>query len=298
MPDKQKIIKSIQDIAKKLGRAPSRAEFALRSKISSHFVLKFFSSWTEAVRAAGLQPAAQSGKIPDRALLEDWGRVVRKNRGLLPRHMFRRLARYSPAVLARRCGGWARVPQMFRKFARRKQKWADVVSLLPAPGAEDSLDSLDARLAAESTRELRKKDRARADRGQASGTAFHTELKDRPVCGGPMPFRSLRYEPVNEQGVVLLFGMLAEGLGYTVEHVQQGFPDCEARRQVGPERWQRVRIEFEYESRNFMQHGHPHRGCDVIVCWRHNWPEHPERLEVLELSRVMRGMSSPEMRKL
>jgi hypothetical protein len=31
-----------------------------------------------------------------------------------------------------------------------------------------------------------------------------------------------------------------------------------------------------------------------MVCWRHDWPEHPERIAVLELSRVMRGMGRPE----
>jgi len=46
-----------------------------------------------------------------------------------------------------------------------------------------------------------------------------------------------------------------------------------------------VRIEFEYESRNFLKHMHPANGCDLIVCWRHNWPECP--LEVIELRKVM-----------
>jgi len=48
----------------------------------------------------------------------------------------------------------------------------------------------------------------------------------------------LRHKPANEQGVVLLFGMLAKELGYLIEAVQNGFPDCEAKRQIGPERWQ------------------------------------------------------------
>jgi len=66
--------------------------------------------------------------------------------------------------------------------------------------------------------------------------------------------------------------MVAKELGYMVEAVQTGYPDCEAKRQVGPNNWQRVRIEFEFESNRF---NHPPEGCDVIVCWRHNWPECP-----------------------
>ena len=46
------------------------------------------------------------------------------------------------------------------------------------------------------------------------------------------------------------------------------------------ERWQRVRIEFEYEQ-NFLAHMHPADKCDLIICWSHNWQECP--LEVVEL---------------
>jgi hypothetical protein len=119
-------------------------------------------------------------------------------------------------------------------------------------------------------------------------------LKDRGCYGNPTHFRGLRHEPVNEQGVVLLFGMLAKELGYLVEAVQTGFPDCEAMRQITPERWQRVRIEFEFESRNFRDHGHPSTGCDVIVCWRHNWDECPENIEVVELSSVIKSLANAE----
>jgi hypothetical protein len=102
----------------------------------------------------------------------------------------------------------------------------------------------------------------------------------------------MRHEPVNEQGVVLLFGMLAKKMGYVIEAVQTGFPDCEAKRQITPERWQRVQIEFEFESRNFRDHGHPASGCDVIVCWRHNWEECPESIEVVELSAIIKSLAT------
>jgi len=63
-------------------------------------------------------------------------------------------------------------------------------------------------------------------------------------CGrtSPTNFHGLWYEPVNEQGVVLLFGILAKDLGYIIEAMQSGFPDCEAIRRVGSDNWQRVRI--------------------------------------------------------
>jgi len=117
-------------------------------------------------------------------------------------------------------------------------------------------------------------------------------LKDRPLLGSPMRLPALAYEPVNEMGVVMLFGMVAHQLGFIVEAVQAGYPDCEAKMEVEPGRWQHIRIEFEYESRTFKNHGHDARKCDLIVCWRHNWKNCPPNLQVLELSSVLRKLQN------
>jgi hypothetical protein len=50
-------------------------------------------------------------------------------------------------------------------------------------------------------------------------------------------------------------------------------------------RWQRVRIEFEFRSRTFRDHGHDPAGGDLIVCWEHNWLGCP--LEVVKLLKVI-----------
>ena len=109
--------------------------------------------------------------------------------------------------------------------------------------------------------------------------------RDRPVMGVPLAIPGLAYEPANEMGVIFLFGMLADRLRFRVECLQASFPDCEATREIQPGKWQRVRIEFEFESRNFQTHRHPAEACDVIVCWRHNWPECP--MEVVELRKAI-----------
>ncbi len=90
----------------------------------------------------------------------------------------------------------------------------------------------------------------------------------------------LEYAPDNEQGVVFLFSQLAlKEYGFKVERVQSGYPDCTARDRRG----KTVRIEFEYCSRNFRQHGHDPKNCDCIVCWAHNWPAAPKRIRIIEL---------------
>jgi hypothetical protein len=115
-------------------------------------------------------------------------------------------------------------------------------------------------------------------------------LQGRPLLGAPTRMPGLAYEPVNEMGVMMLFAMLSRQLGFVIESVQAGFPDCEAKLEVEPGRWQHFRIEFEYESRGFKAHGHDPSQCDLIVCWRHNWKSCPPNIQVLELSKIVRSL--------
>ena len=273
MADKQHILNSIAAIARGFGRTPSLSEFVSLTGISKYRVLECFPSWNDAVRVAGLEPYRLYARLNDDELLEDWGEVVRKNRAIPSRLGYLVMGKHDFRTLEKRFGGWSSLPQAFRKFAKGKPECEDVLALL-AVGTP-------------------KEEHRRPQGGAASATlprkVRHAPLKDRGCYGTPTHFCGLRHEPVNEQGVVLLFGMLAKELGYVVEAVQTEFPDCEAMRQITPERWQRVRIEFEFESRNFRDHGHPSTGCDVIVCWRHNWDECPEDMEVVELSSIIKS---------
>jgi len=76
--------------------------------------------------------------------------------------------------------------------------------------------------------------------------------------------------------------MMAEELGFIIENVRTQYPDCEAKRRVGENSFQRIRIEFEYLSSRF---NHPEDGCDLIVCWRNDRP-HP-KIEVIALEKVL-----------
>src|SRR5262245_27375209 len=81
------------------------------------------------------------------------------------------------------------------------------------------------------------------------------------------PKKYLPFHPRNENGVVFIFALVAEELGFGVERVRAGFPDCMAT-------WggKKARIEFEFRSKNFEIHGHDAKKCDLVVCWRHDWP--------------------------
>lgn len=114
------------------------------------------------------------------------------------------------------------------------------------------------------------------------------------VTGDPCAMYEMTSAPINETGVILLFGMMCRDLDFRIDSVQQGFPDCDARRLLpgDPRLWQRLRIEFEYRSSNFRVHKHDPAGCDLIVCWEHDWPQSP--VGVLELRRMVRFPSGAE----
>lgn len=278
LPDKKQIVDSIAAVAKQLGHTPSILEFAAHAEISRSSLFLLFPKWNDAVRAAGLKPNRLYVRPTDGELLKDWGETVRKRRALPSRWAYRTAGKYFPLTLAKRFGGWESVPQAFRSFAKGKREWRDVLALLPGPAANKE----------------RQWPKQNATTSNAKRQPLQKLSKDRATYGDPIHLQGFRNEPVNEHGVMILFGMLAKDLGFVIEAVQKEFPDCEARRQIVPGRWQRVSIEFEFESKNFHNHGHPLNGCDLIVCWRHNWPNCPKHIEVLELSTVIKSLPSAE----
>src|SRR5262249_23496097 len=165
---------------------------------------------------------------------------------------------YTTTPLVRRFGSWRNVPHALKLFAEKfglAEEWKAELALVETTGV--------------------------LPMNMSKTEKWLTAMLNTPLYGPPIGPAPLAYGPVNELGVVFLFGAMAQQLGFVVHRLQTEFPDCEAMRRVGDERCQFVRIEFEYESRNFLKHMHQASECDLIVCWRHNWPECP--LEVLEL---------------
>ena len=111
-------------------------------------------------------------------------------------------------------------------------------------------------------------------------------MKDRATLGQPEVLEGapLRYAPKNELGVVFLFAHLARRWRLRIDSMRSGFPDCVAFQKVQG-REKRIRIEFEHASKNFKAHRHDPAKCDWLVCWEHNWPDAPQKLQIIELRR-------------
>lgn len=97
--------------------------------------------------------------------------------------------------------------------------------------------------------------------------------------GGILGVRGIVYEPINEQGVILLFAALCHELGFMIEAIRSAFPDALLRRKNPKGTWNSCRAEFEFKSSNFKYHKHDPRQCELIICWVHDWQDCP--VEVL-----------------
>ena len=260
----------MQEAIKTAGGKHVRLETFLGSSgsgVKRRDIFKHFNKWDEALRAAGFDYEPYNRRIEDQAMFSDWAAVARKLGCIPSKTQYEKHGRYSSSVILRRAGKWGLIPQAFRTFAGGRPKWKKILAMIADPPVPVRME--------------RRKRAFPAPRRYAR--KFPALPNGRPLCGEALRIGGMYNTPLNEQGVVFLFAILAADLGLHAESLQSGFPDCEARRLVRTGAWQTVRIEFEYESRNFREHGHPADKCDIIVCWVHNWPECPKNLEVIEL---------------
>jgi hypothetical protein len=87
-----------------------------------------------------------------------------------------------------------------------------------------------------------------------------------------------------------MFGAVADELGFEIIGNRSEFPDCEARRKENADRdrYKKCLIEYEFSSLDYKKHKHPTVGCDLVVCWLHNWSECP--IEVLSLEKEIKKL--------
>jgi len=114
--------------------------------------------------------------------------------------------------------------------------------------------------------------------------------KTRPFVGPRTDISGLIYEPVNENGVIFLFGKYHKSLGIEyIEAIQYQNPDAIGKRK-GNRRgtYEHVNIEFEFKCSNFQDHKHDADYTDIIVCWENDWPDCP--IEVIELKTELKSI--------
>jgi hypothetical protein len=292
---KKELIEKVLSIARELGtNTVSRPDFLRLSGLSERKILRLFGSYNNFIEAAGLVPrrfpSSDAPIYSDDDILNEIVRVLRQPDSKLTRIYFEQNSGISTSACERRFGGWINA---LKSAASRLEVSQDAALLAriqeyTAPAIPPPRRSKQPKIetpSADAVAELAEDESSEPCIDKTQIPSF----TQGNIYGDFINFRGLQHAPVNEQGVVFLFGMICRELGYVVEIVKQGFPDCEAKRLIRPGIWQRVRIEFEFQSRTFRSHGHDPDRCDLIVCWDDNWPDCP--LEVLELSTALKRLS-------
>jgi Homing endonuclease associated repeat len=268
---RQEVRAAILAVAEKLKQVPTVPELMKHAGIDRPEIRKHFGNYKQALEECNLEVPERGRKVEIDRLFLDWAEVVRALKKIPTVFEYERRSKYSSRPLTRCAGSWNMVAERMKLYADENGldgEFRDVLELVDSrPGGE--------------------RGGAAVSSTEVSTEASAERLKDsRPTYGALIAAWGHVYGPTNEGGVISLFGAMAATLGFLILKVQSEFPDCEAVRVAGKDRNRPVRIEFEYESRNFLRHMHDPNGCDIIVCWEHNWPECP--LEVVELKNAVR----------
>ena len=271
---REEIIAAMNECATELGQAPNVTQFRRLTKVSLNQIRKNFGNYTRLLSASGVERHGAGYTASLQSLFLDWARVARITGKIPTIAEYELEGKFSVRPLVRRFRTWSQVPGGLLEYAGQegmKGEWEDVLKIIADHLAEE----------------------ARHTRTFESPTIMPSRPRvptEVTTYGKPMR-APLNCAPTNENGVIFAFGSVAAALGFSITRIQTAFPDCEALREVAPNRWIRVRIEFEYESRNFLTHMHSTSECDLIVCWSHNWPDC--QLEVLELKKFIEGGGLP-----
>lgn len=252
-PDRVLVVGHLKQLAAELGRRPLFAELSERCGIPQRQLRRCYGSYRVLLGIGGLPAARMPRRFDDETLLRALRDAFLAAGGLISPSAFRRSGGPTASAVMRRWKGWNGALVMLRDWLTRVEPDYAYLDVLRYHCQRN----------------------ANADSTPA------------PACGELLRFRALDHAPTAEPGVVFLFGLVAEELGFVLEVVRVRFPDALGRRRVGKE-WRRVRIEFEHRSANFQLHGHDPAGCDLIVCWEHDWPDCP--LEVLELRSAIKDL--------
>ena len=293
MISKEQIIAAIRECTEKLGRAPSGRELKEMTGITKQHAQRRFGSFMAALKECGLTRGDKTRPRGMEELFAAWASAARQL-GKVPSYMqFEAHTMITSQSLIKRFKRWSLVPMGMLKYLETQKlegEWGDVAEMVRAMGAPRERGRA-LRPVPLPMMGLGRDGAAVRAAGWVGGRAAAIaelmrglQLSERPNYGDPIHHPAMAHAPVNEAGVMILFGAMAHELGFIVLRSQAGFPDVEALWLMENGRWRRVLIELEFQSRNFNTHLHDAKDCDLIVCWEHNWPDCP--VPVIELRRL------------
>lgn len=246
----------------------TESDFNKHANFTSYRVVRDFGTWHAALEKAGINVSPFFKKeVPLRKLANDFLNVAIELSRVPTIIQLARRSKHADNTFSKKFGG-------YKEFKIR---------------AIDFLFSSKAKMPS-NIRNILEIERQRLENAGLKKQSIET-ISTPHSQGRTLNFRSFVYAPTSEPDVTCLFGAVAEDLGFEIISTRAPFPDCEARRKVPGSRretFKKCLIEFEFSSLDYKKHKHPINGCDLIVCWIHNWKECP--IEVMELEKEIRRL--------
>jgi hypothetical protein len=233
-------------------------EFEQYGNISVSTIRRRFGSWNKALEKSRLE-IIHKVNIPNDEIFQDidrvWGKLGHK-----PNYdEFNKLSKFSSGLLENRFGSYLKALEAYINWRNQKSDNPSTI--------ENNNESSE----------------------NINYVFSESKSKSRRRYGSLVNFRGMQHAPLNELGVVFLFGMISKELGFIVEAISNDYPDCEAKRYDPQSKtWGKIAIEFEFSSSNFKKHEHDPNICDLIICWENDWNDCP--IEVLELSKIIKNL--------
>jgi len=259
-------IAELRRVAKLLNKDTlSREEFTEHSKMSSITPRRRFGGWPQALEAAGLKLTTFTfpDNVPIDSLVPDFLSATIELGKIPSLHQLSRRSKYGKYLFSVKHGGYAEFKrQAIQAISSGNEKLPpDILALL-------------------------REEHNRLNPPQETNASPARAHQHGRVLG----FRAFAFQPTYEMEVVSLFSTVAGELGFEIICQRGEYPDCEAQRRLpgNRKRYAKCLIEFELRSSDFRVHRHPINGCDLIVCWEHDWSDCP--LEVLELKKAIKSL--------
>jgi len=304
---KEYILEKLRETATKIGSSFKATEFERVTGIDRDLVSRIFGSWYDAMTAAELEPIASRRSITKPELIAQAKILAAElQKETLTKTEWKKKRIYSEGVIRRRFGSWPNfLKEAGLKIGRRRdipndELLAEMGRLHNLLGKKISTNDMNSRGEFSSNIYIRRWGSWKnawscyLDSPYVISSRKPQEIDEykqlsKRYFGEIINIHGLLHAPVNELGVIYLFALASKRLGYNMEAIQSEFPDAVAKRMLpGQKHWESIRIEFEYESSSFKKHGHDPKGCDLIVCWQHDWKECP--LPVLELRKIIKAL--------
>lgn len=293
MYTKERILEEIKRVAEELGvKSLKQKDFEINSTIPISTVKYYLGSWNQALKDADLkltneeEPSEKGSKISDDQVLLDLVRIYEETGEVPTTALIDNLGKYSEKIYKKKWGNLSDAFALAKKrFPERFQTSKKKDFRVSLEDIEESLEYYDTSKQTVNIKEKGMDDKKIKFIPQTIKPKGTSEKQK--FFGEPIDFRGLRFAPINKQGVVYLFGLVSSELGFLIDSFRPEFPDCEGKRclDIEDNRWEYVRIQFEYNSSDFQEFQARQNECDIVICWKHDWDSCP--LEVLELSSVI-----------